>query len=235
VALRKGLRVVTPSLWLGAGRLEREMAQERRLEDIDEKTENIEAKVELAAQPRPTAPPPPSPARPVAQVTTLPRAQKPEVSFLKRPEFPRFEFVNSKIRDPIVYGTGDVSIEKWCSERFALFRANADNIVKKEKYSAELEAYEVAKKLEEGLEATPEKAESPQGASGFWTSDSSYQFSPLKPRSLDSSSEPSSPSTESGTTGSSAEASRIISGSSGSSGSPQELSSTGVSVEFVDE
>jgi hypothetical protein len=62
------------------------MAQERRLEDIDEKTENIEAKVELVTQPRPSAPPA-SPSRPIAQVATLPRTWKPEVSILKKPEF----------------------------------------------------------------------------------------------------------------------------------------------------
>ena len=46
MALKRGLRWATPSLWSGAEKIERELRQELVLEGIDEKTDNIEARVD---------------------------------------------------------------------------------------------------------------------------------------------------------------------------------------------
>ena len=189
LVLRKGLRVITPSLWLGATQLDRENVQDRRLEDIDEKTENIEAKMEMAIMPKPSAPRPPPP---VAQISTLPRMSRPEQPKLLTPRFPEFVFMPPRSLDPVVYGDRDRETEsqrlyrEWCEkrlreasftnyERFENWVAAAEAAKKKEKEEGEKLALQGA--VGGGSTSTPDSSTSPSDISlpksDFWTSDSS--------------------------------------------------------------
>ena len=193
LVLRKGLRVITPSLWLGATQLDRENVQDRRLEDIDEKTENIEAKMEMAIMPKPSAPRPPPP---VAQISTLPRMSRPEQTRPSTPRFPEFVFMPTRSLDPVVYGDRDRETEsqrlyrEWCEKR--LREAAITNYEKFENWVVAAEAVKREKEKEEKEEeekmasqgavggrstSTPDSSTSPSDISlpksDFWTSDSS--------------------------------------------------------------
>ena len=215
LVLRKGLRVITPSLWMGARQIEREQEQDRRLEDIDEKTDNIEAKVESAVMPKPSAPRLPPP---VAQVSTLPRTNRLEPH---RPRFPQFVFLPAEELMPIVYREEGretkvrLSYAQWCEKR--LRETNDMNREYLRKFEQEKEeAAEAARKKEKD----EEDKLALQGAVGGVSSST--------PNSSASTSDPSPPRSDFWTSGSSlaSPASPILAGSSGSaSSSPRDLSS----------